>query len=57
MDLKDKKILLTGGKGFLGFFVEKELLNRGVKKENIFIPDLPEFDLRNKEVCKRVYKI
>jgi GDP-L-fucose synthase len=45
MDLKDKKILLTGGAGFLGSFVMEKLLARGVKKENIFVPRSNDFDL------------
>lgn len=45
--MKDKKILLTGGNGFWGRFVKKELLDKGVEEKNIFIPDLPDFDLRD----------
>lgn len=56
MNLKNKKILLTGGNGFLGSFVKKELLNKGAKKENIFIPELPGFDLRDKKTCQKVVK-
>ncbi len=56
MVLKNKKILLTGGNGFLGSFVKKELINKGVKEKDIFIPDLPEFDLRNKKTCQKVTK-
>lgn len=54
MYLQNKKILLTGGKGFLGSFVKKELLSKGVKEENIFIPELPDFDLRDREICQKV---
>lgn len=54
MYLQNKKILLTGGNGFLGAFVKKELLNKGVKEEDIFIPELPDFDLRDREVCQKV---
>lgn len=56
MNLKNKKILLTGGNGFLGSFVKKELIKRGVKEKNIFIPRSSEFDLREKENCKKVVK-
>ena len=56
LNLRGKKILLTGGNGFLGTFVKKELLKKGVKEKNIFIPDLPEFDLRDKKNCEKIVK-
>lgn len=54
MDLKNKKILLTGGAGFLGQVVHKKLLERGVKKEDIVIPRSDVHDLRKKEVCEQL---
>ena len=54
--MKNKKILLTGGNGFLGSFVKKELIKKGVKEKNIFIPDSSELDLRNKENCEKAVK-
>jgi len=56
MDLKNKKILVTGGAGFLGSFVVKKLIERGVPKENIFIPRSKDFDLRKWENCQKVVK-
>jgi len=53
MDLKDKKILLTGGGGFLGSHVYDALIARGVPKENITIPRSKECDLRIWENCER----
>ncbi|KAB2826769.1 MAG: GDP-L-fucose synthase, partial [Candidatus Dadabacteria bacterium] len=44
-----KKILLTGGSGFLGSFVSEELIARGVEKKNIKIPRSRELDLRKWE--------
>jgi thioester reductase-like protein len=38
MKLKNKKILLTGGTGFLGSFVFEKLLEYGVPKVNITVP-------------------
>lgn len=53
-DLLNKKILLTGGAGFLGSHVLEKLLARGVKKENVFAPRSEEFDLRERRKCEEV---
>ncbi|MFC1595232.1 GDP-L-fucose synthase family protein [Patescibacteria group bacterium] len=54
IDLSKKKILLTGGAGFLGSFVKDKLITRGISEEQIFIPRSKDFDLRNREDCKKV---
>jgi len=53
---KDKKILLTGGAGFLGGYVLDELLKKGAKKKNIFIPRSKDCDLKKKENVKKSVK-
>ena len=51
-----KKILITGGAGFFGTQVVRQLLMNGADKENILIPRSREIDLRNWENCARVVK-
>lgn len=54
MRLKNLKITVTGGDGFLGKYVVEELKNRGVKK--IFVPTHKKYDLRSREVCTKIAK-
>lgn len=56
MDLAGKKILLTGGDGFLGRFVLRELLENGVREEDVRIPHHVENDLRIMENCRQAVK-
>jgi len=49
-----KKILLTGGAGFVGRHVKAELLRRGVDKKNILIPRSHDYDLRREDICDRL---
>jgi GDP-L-fucose synthase len=53
MELTGKKILLTGGAGFLGGFMVEELVRAGVRREDIRIPLQAESDLRLKEECEK----
>ena len=54
MDLKKKKILVTGGAGFLGQHVVQFLIQRGVDGKNILVPRSENCDLRILENCQKV---
>jgi len=54
INLKEKKILITGAHGFLGKHLVKNLLEkRKVPKENLFLPTFEELDLRKWENCQK----
>lgn len=56
INLKNKKILLTGATGFLGSFVMDNLLSRGVNGKNIRVTTSKKHDLRMMPVCEKVVK-
>lgn len=56
MDLKDKKILITGGAGFLGSYIQEKFRARGVPQQNIFVPRSKDYDLKRQDVAEKVVK-
>lgn len=54
---EDKRLLITGGAGFLGsFVVEKLTKEKGVASENMRVPRSNDCDLRVMSNCKNVVK-
>ncbi len=53
--MMNKRVLVTGGAGFLGAFVVKELETRDWGKQ-VFIPRSANYDLRDKEAVIRLYE-
>ncbi len=53
---KDKRIVVTGGNGFLGKAVVNKLLSKGVVRKDIVIPNIESDDLTIYENCLRITK-
>ena len=53
LDFKDKRILVTGGAGFLGKQVVDQLIKAGAQPDKISIPRSSDCDLRKLEQCQR----
>jgi len=53
INLKDKRIVITGGAGFLGGFVQAALKTRGC--ENLMIPHFEDYDLVERSNVQRMY--
>src|SRR5438105_14496845 len=49
----DKRVLVTGGTGFLGSFVVDKLNQRGCR--HVFVPRSKDYDLRDRDAIIRVY--
>lgn len=53
LDLSDKRILVTGGAGFLGRNVVEQLCKAGALREKITVPRSHDYDLRFLEKCQQ----
>jgi len=50
---QDKRVIVTGGAGFLGSFVIEKLKERGAT--DIFIPHIEDYDLTDRDAIKRLF--
>ena len=53
LELSDKRILVTGGAGFLGRQVVKQLILAGAQPDKIIVPRAQDYDLRTLEACQK----
>ncbi|MBI5885204.1 MAG: GDP-L-fucose synthase [Deltaproteobacteria bacterium] len=54
VNLEGKRVVVTGGAGFLGSFVVEKLKARGCR--DIFVPRSADYDLVDRGACRRLYK-
>ncbi len=55
LDLAKERIVVTGGAGFLGQYVQRRLLDRGVRPENLLVPRIEDYDLTREADVARMY--
>ncbi len=53
--LQNKRVCVTGGAGFLGSFLTERLVAEGVRREDLFVPLIEEYDLTREADVVRMY--
>ena len=56
MELKGKRIVVTGGAGFLGRHVVEKLQELGCKESEVVVPRKKDYDLTEQEAVERLYR-
>lgn len=55
MDLTKERIVVTGGAGFLGKHLQKELQSRGVQAQSLLVPTIEQYDLTSEAAVARMF--
>ena len=55
-DWSDRRVVVTGGAGFVGTVLCAKLRARGVRSDRLFVPLVEDFDLTREEACRRMYR-
>ncbi len=56
LKLDCERIVITGGDGFLGRHLQQQLLHSGLKKENLLIPRIEQYDLTSESAVTAMYR-
>jgi GDP-L-fucose synthase len=56
LDLTRERIVVTGGAGFLGQYVQRRLLDQGVKPADLLVPRIEDYDLTREGDVAAMYK-